>query len=245
MKKAALVTGAGSGIGAATAREFANHGYFIYLLGRDKEKLQETALHCKHGASIIGCDLKDAAMVQKKMHDILSTPVHQIEVLVNCAGTFQTHNTPSGSDEIWEEQFEIHIQGPVRLTRLLWPYFQDHGGGSIVNVSSTLGLRPTATTSSYSAMKAAMINWTQSLALEGASMKIRANCVCPGLVDTPIHSFHAHPPEEKLLKMGPLQPLGRIGNPEEVARAIYFLGGADSPWTTGAVLAVDGGINLG
>lgn len=245
MKKAALITGAGSGIGAATAREFANQGYFLYLLGRDKEKLQETAVHCRNGASIIGCDLRDAAMVQKKMHDILATPVHQLEVLVNCAGTFQNHSLQSGTDEIWREQFEIHIMGPVRLARLIWPYFQDHGGGSIVNVSSTLGMRPTANTSSYSAMKAAMINWTQSLALEGAPTKIRVNCVCPGLVDTPIHPFHQHPPEEKLLKMGPLQPLGRIGKPEEVAKAIYFLGSHESAWTTGAVLTVDGGINLG
>lgn len=244
MKKAALITGAGSGIGAATAREFSSQGYFVYLLGRDKEKLQQTALTCRQGASIIGCDLRDAAMVTKKVQDVLSTPLHRIEVVVNNAGTYQTHSTVEGSDDLWNEQFQIHVMGPVRLARMLFPYFQKHGGGSIVNVASTLGLKPTANTSAYSAMKAAMINWTQSLALEGAGSKIRVNCVCPGVTDTPIHAFHSHSSEEKLKNYGSWQPLGRIGTPEEVARAVYFLGSPQSSWTTGAVLAVDGGINL-
>ena len=118
---------------------------------------------------------------------------------------------------------------------------------SIVNVSSTLGLKPTADTSAYSASKAAMNNWTQSLALALGSKKIRANCVCPGLVDTPIHSFHSLsiPEKEKTLqKLSPMQPLGRVGKSEEIAQSIYFLASEESAWTTGAILSVDGGINI-
>lgn len=148
---------------------------------------------------------------------------------------------------MWLRQFEVNLMGPVRIARALFPYFKEHGGGSIVNVASTLGMRPTGPTSAYSASKAAMINWTQSLALEGGPAKIRANCVCPGIVDTPIHSFHSLQnlqKEQTLAQLNPLQPLGRIGQPEDVAKAVYFLGSDLSSWTTGSILAVDGGINL-
>lgn len=246
-KKAVLITGAGSGIGAAAAREFAKNGYFVYLLGRNKEKLQETALTCRSGASVIGCDLADSAQVQKKIGEILAVKVHQIEVLVNNAGRFERHDTVAGSDELWLSQFQVNMLGPVRVTRLFIPYFEQQGFGSIVNVSSTLGMKPTADTSAYAATKAALINWTQALALELGPKKIRANCVCPGLVDTPIHAFHnlAEVEKKKVLdSLAGLQPLGRIGSAEEIARSVYFLGSPQSTWTTGAVLAVDGGINL-
>ncbi len=247
MKKAVLVTGASSGIGAATAIEFSKNGYFVYLMGRNKERLQEVALKCRGGASIVSCDLSDEAALNKRLGEVLGAKVHRVECLVNNAGIFQNHTTESGTDDLWRQQFEINMLGPVRLARAFFPYFRNQGGGSVVNISSTLGLRPQGSTSAYSAVKAAMINWTQSLALEGGPVGIRANCVCPGIVDTPIHQFHTLPEDEKkraLQNMSSLQPLGRIGTPEDVAKAAYFLGSDLSSWTTGAILAVDGGINL-
>lgn len=247
MKKAALITGSSSGIGAATALEFSKNGYFVYLMGRNRERLEEVALQCRSGASILSCDLRDLAALNKRLEEVLSTKIHRIEVIVNNAGIYETHSTENGTDEIWQRQFEVNLLGPVRIARAFFPYFKSQGGGSIVNVSSTLGMRPQGPTSAYSALKAAMINWTQLLALEGGPSKIRANCVCPGIVDTPIHSFHNLEPGQKqqtLEQMASLQPLGRIGTPEDVARTIYFLGSELSSWTTGAVLPVDGGINL-
>lgn len=247
MKKAALITGASSGIGRATALEFARNGYFVYLMGRNKERLEEVALQCPAGAALLSCDLREVAQVEKRVKEITENPLYQLEVLVNNAGVFKTHSAEEGSDQIWNDHYEANLLGPVRLTRLLFPYFKKYKKGSIVNVSSTLGLRPTANTGAYSALKAAMINWTQSLAIEAGPLGIRANVVCPGLVDTPIHSFNAltgTKKEEALSKMANLQPLGRIGAPEDVAKSIYFLGSELSSWTTGAVLAVDGGINL-
>ena len=247
MKKAALITGAGSGIGRAAAIEFSKNGYFVYLMGRNKERLTETALECRHGASIVSCDLKDLAALNKRLDEVLTAKIHRVEVLVNNAGIFHQHDVEGGNDEIWMEEFEVNLLGPVRLTRAFFPYFKQQGGGSIVNVSSTLGIRPSANTQSYSAVKAGMINWTQSLAQEGGSHKIRVNCVCPGIVDTPIHSFHKLEGEKRtqaLESMKGLQPLGRIGSPEDIAKAIYFLGSDQSSWTTGAILSVDGGINL-
>lgn len=247
MKKAALVTGASSGIGAATAIEFSRNGYFVYLMGRNKERLEKTALQCRSGASVLSCDITDLAALNKRIDETLQTKIHKIEVLVNNAGIYENHSTETGSDEIWLRQYEVNVLGPVRLVRAFFPYFKKHGGGSIVNVASTLGLRPQGPTSAYSATKAALVNWTQSLALEGGVHKIRANCVCPGIVDTPIHSFNQLELEKRnqiVDQMKPLQPLGRIGNPEEIAKAIYFLGSEQSSWTTGAILSVDGGINL-
>lgn len=238
MKKAALVTGASSGIGAATAIEFSKNGYFVYLMGRNKERLQEVALKCRNGASIMSCDMTDIAALNKRLNEMLNMKNHRIEVLVNNAGIFETHDTLAGTDEIWQRQFEVNLMAPVRIVRAFFPYFQQHGGGSIVNISSTLGLRPQGPTSAYSASKAAMVNWTQSVALEGGPLQIRANCICPGIVDTPIHSAEA------LKKMAHLQPLGRVGTPEDIAKAAYFFGSELSSWTTGAVVAIDGGINL-
>lgn len=238
MKKAALITGASSGIGAATAIEFAKNGYFVYLMGRDKERLAEVAIQCRSGASIMSCDITDTKAVDKRLNEMLTTKIHKIEVIVNNAGIFDRHTTEEGTDDIWLKEFNVNLLGPVRITRGFFPYFKENGGGSIVNVSSTLGLRPQGPTSAYSAVKAAMVNWTSSLALEGGAHKIRANCVCPGIVETPIHGGGS------LEHMNSFQPLGRVGQPQDIAKAIYFLGSEQSSWTTGAVLAVDGGINL-
>ena len=247
MKKAALITGASSGIGQATALEFARQGYFVYLMGRDKSRLEETALQCGSGACLLSCDLTDATAVEKRVREIYENPLYRLEVLVNNAGIFKTHSMEEGSDEIWLSQFQANLLGPVRLTRLLIPYFKKHQKGSIVNVASTLGLRPSSSTGAYSASKAAMINWTQSLAQEAGAYGVRVNCVAPGIVDTPIHSFHdLQGPQKKsaLEEMGKLQPLGRIGTAEDLAKSIYFIGSDLSSWTTGAILSVDGGINL-
>lgn len=241
MKKTVLVTGASRGIGAAIAREFSRQGYFVYLLGRNEKNLKETASLCQESEILI-CDLSDpkaiSATAQKIPH---------LDVLVNNAGIFERHDTLRGTDEIWKAQFEVNLMGPVRLTRALWPIFLKQKSGSIVNIASTLGVRPTPDTGSYSSIKAALINWSQSLAQEGGPSGIRVNCVAPGLVDTPIHDFHhlqGDAKEEMLKNLGTLQPLGRIGTPEEIAQAVFFLGSPTSAWTTGAVFQIDGGISL-
>ncbi|UYL08108.1 SDR family oxidoreductase [Bdellovibrio sp. SKB1291214] len=245
MKKAVVITGASSGIGAATAIQFGRNGYFVYLMGRNKDRLAEVAVQCRAGASLMSCDLTDVPALNKRIGEITSTTIHKVEVLVNNAGIFDVHSTEEGSDELWQKEFEVNLMSAVRLTRAFFPYFKQHGGGSIINVSSSLGLKPTAATSAYSAMKAAMINMTQSNSLEGGAFNIRVNCVAPGIVDTPIHSFHAleeSKRQEAIATMNPMQPLGRIGTAEEIAKAIYFLGSPESSWTTGATLAIDGGI---
>lgn len=243
----ALITGAGSGIGAECARRLDALGFRVILVGRNQQKLEAVAAEL-NGAFVLPCDVASESSVTSAATKALSFADGPPHVLVNNAGVFATHDTPGGTDHLWREQFEINLFGAVRWTRAFWSHWiERRQGASVVNVSSTLGLRPTVNTGAYSAAKAAMVNWTQSLALEGGPFGIRANVVCPGIVDTPIHSFHGLPEQEKrkqLEAMAKLQPLGRIGTPEDVARAVVFLASPESSWTTGAVLAVDGGINL-
>lgn len=246
----ALVTGSSKGIGAATARRLHQGGYFVYLHGRNRSDLEALEAELGQQDSIVVADLKDprgADSLASQVREKLAEGKHELKMLVNNAGIFARGFSDTTSSEIWREQMQVNLFAPVRLTELLLPELRRAGQSSIVNVSSTLGLRPTADTGAYSASKAALINWTKSLALELGPAGIRVNCVCPGIVDTPIHPFHAQEPEEKkktLQGLRSLQPMGRIGRPNEIAEAISFLGGDRSPWTTGAILSVDGGINL-
>ncbi|HPI39918.1 MAG TPA: SDR family oxidoreductase [Pseudobdellovibrionaceae bacterium] len=247
MKKAVLITGGSSGIGAATAVEFSNHGYFVYLMGRNKERLGEVAERCRAGVMLMPCDLKDTTSIDKYLNQALAVKTTQIECLVNNAGIYYLKSFEETGLDLWQETFQVNLYSHVYITQKLFKYFKQYQKGSIVNVSSTLGQLPISNTTAYSASKAAMNNWTMSLALEGGPFNIRANAVCPGIVDTAIHSFHNLPVEKKaevLNKMKNLQPLGRIGTPEDIAKSVYFFGCEDSAWTTGTILSVDGGINI-
>lgn len=246
LREAALITGGGSGIGAATARALSERGYFVYLLGRNRKNLEAVAAELPHAAVVVA-DLSKAKDLEKRLSVLAKNLKYPLTVLVNNAGIFERHSVRDGSDDLWLRQFDVNMMGSVRVARFFWSMWKKQKKASIVNVSSTLGLRPTADTAAYSATKAAMVNWTQSLALNGGAHGIRVNCVCPGLVDTPIHAFHSLPKKEKaaaLRKMASLQPLGRVGTPEDIAASIAFLASDESAWTTGAVLCVDGGIQL-
>ncbi len=245
-QKAVLITGAGTGIGAATAKLFSENGYFVYLLGRTETNLKKAAQGLQSSQVLI-CDLTKSDQVKSAAQQIHANTKFQLEILVNNAGIFRRHKLTEDADDFWLSQWETNMMGSVRMTREILPYFVKNNFGSIVNVSSTLGLRPVAGTAAYSATKAAMVNWTQTLALELAAYNIRANCICPGMVDTPIHEFHSLPKNEKdkaLEGLKNIQPLGRVGTSEEIAQSIFFLGTERSAWTTGAILSVDGGINI-
>lgn len=243
-----LITGGATGIGRATAIRFINEGWNVILIGRRLAPLQE--MERLHPGRILTatCDITRASDVETLLQSLSKGIAfgERLSALVNCAGIYERKSFKETSDEVWTTMFETHILGAVRITRGVLGLLEKNKG-VIVNVSSTLGLRPVPQTSAYSAMKAAMVNWTQALALEVAPQGVRANCVCPGIVDTPIHDFHSQSPEEKSKTLGSLanlQPLGRVGRPEDVAHAIWSLCGPGSEWMTGSVLTVDGGINL-
>ena len=242
-----LITGASSGIGAATALQFAENNYHVILCGRNLERLQKIKNRIPK-SSVLRMDLSQPDQIAKayvEVQSLLKSNSLELKCLVNNAGIFARTDNFSFEASIWHEQFATNFWGPVQLTSALLALLKQSAPANIVNVASTLGVRSSATTSAYSAAKAALINWTESLALECAAHKIRVNAVSPGIVETPIHEKTLQEGGEVLRqKFNSLQPLGRMGQPEDIARAIYFLGSDNSSWTTGTNFIVDGGINI-
>ncbi len=247
--RSALVTGAGSGIGQAAAVALAKEGYFVFLMGRRIDKLTETqkligTATSPNQSTTLVCDLNQSKDIERAVATIQAHP--QLEVVVNNAAIYERNKPEANNSDLWRRTFAANLFGTVDLTERLIPVLKQAEHPSIVNVASTLGIKPIPETSAYSASKAALINWTLSLALDLAP-KIRVNCVCPGIIDTPIHPFHGQETSEKaktLELLNPLQPLGRIGTPEDVVPAILYFATTRSAWTTGSALTVDGGINI-
>jgi NAD(P)-dependent dehydrogenase (short-subunit alcohol dehydrogenase family) len=167
-----------------------------------------------------------------------------LKALINNAGLYERKTFFETKDEDWERQWRTNLQAPVELCRHLHPLLMKAAPASVVNISSTLGLRPVAQTAAYSATKAALNSLTQTLALEWAP-HVRVNAVCPGIVDTPIHTFHELAEGSEVRRgVHEAHPLGRMGRPEHIAAAVDFLLSEDSNWTTGSLWTVDGGIHL-
>jgi len=244
-QKQVLITGASSGIGLATAQLFYQHGWQPLLLSRASNRLNEAQATMK-GSLAIGIDLHDSNVGEQVSEHLRKQSLTPL-IIINNAGIYAQHAADEINPSLWHEQFQINFFSAVELTNAVLPFLPNHQGASIVNVSSTLGLRPVASAAAYSAAKAALINWTQSLALQLAPRGVRANVVCPGIVQTPIHRAETQSIDEQSLfwkKMDKAQPLARVGQAPEIANAIFFLATNQSAWTTGSTLVVDGGINL-
>lgn len=253
-KRAFIVTGAGSGIGKAIAAKIIEQGHLVFGLGRNVSKLEKTAIEL--GADRFfysSIDLSDKSQVNNELLILRKWLNEQnlvLQGLVNNAGIFDRMEFNQTPDSVWEHQFQNNLLSAVRLARELFPELKQAASilgpaVSVLNISSTLGLRPIRETSAYSAIKAAMVNWTQCLALEWAEQQIRVNCICPGIVDTPIQSFYGQDSASEMrIAAEKAQPIGHVGQPLDIAEAAWFLLSEKSRWTTGSILTVDGGINL-
>lgn len=249
MKEAVVITGASSGIGEATAYKFASEGFDLLLIGRNSEKLEKVKAQAQ--ARNINVKIETLAMDLKTFDsDKLKSSLSQLSkptILINNAGIYTQNKPDDTSMDIWKEMFEVNLFGSVKITQALWPIFKENKKGSIVNVASTTALKPPPNTSAYSASKAAMVNWTTCLAQEGGEFNIRANVVCPGIIETPLHGFYNAKASDKdkiHASITDLQLLKKMGRPEYIAENIFFLGSEQSTWTTGAIHNIDGGINI-
>lgn len=244
--KVVLVTGASSGIGAATAIQFAKSGAKLSLTGRNKENLLKTARECEAVSSDKPFMTLADITVQSYTEDMLrSTLEHfgKLDVLVNVAGMMELGSIENTSVEQFDRVFNINVKAVYHLTMLAAPHLV-RSGGNIVNVCSLTGVRSFPGALSYGMSKAAVDQFTKCVALELAGKHVRVNCVSPGTIVTELHrragmdeeTYQRHLEKSKLN-----HALGRPGLPEEVAHAILFLASNSSAFITGVNLPIDGG----
>jgi NAD(P)-dependent dehydrogenase (short-subunit alcohol dehydrogenase family) len=223
----ALVTGAGSGIGAATARRLADDGFDVTVVDLQPDGIAEEL-----GATAVRLDVRDEAQVAPAMRGV--------DVLVNVAGIGSTTNAVDTPLEVWEDVFAVNARGTFLCCKHAIPGMRERGGGAIVNVASVAGLIGLRNRAAYSASKGAVIALTRALAVDHVADNIRVNAVCPGTVDSPWVRRLVDEVGESLDALRARQPLGRLGTPEEIADAILYLVNAE--FATGTILTVDGGL---
>jgi len=223
----ALVTGGGSGIGAAVAHRLADDGFDITVADLDPDTVA-TEL----GATALRLDVRDEAQVAQAMDGV--------EVLVNAAGIGSTSDAPGTSLEVWEDVFAVNARGTFLCCKHVIPGMKARGGGAIVNVASVAGLIGLKNRAAYSASKGAVIALTRALAVDHVGDGIRVNAVCPGTIDTPWVQRLVADAGESLDALRARQPMGRLGTAEEVAEAVLYLTTAE--FATGTILTIDGGL---
>lgn len=235
--KRVIVTGAASGIGAATARLLADDGARLVLIDHDEKGVQSAAT--AWGQVGFAADLRDEISANRAIIEGISV-LGGLDVLVNCAGVATTARLEDTSFAEWRRQIDTNLTGVFLTCRAAAGALKDSGAGAIVNLASASGLSPSFAGAAYSASKAGVIMLSKALARELAP-HVRVNAVCPGSVRTPMFRAMTHDDAAAESAAAAGYALGRIADPEEVARAVRFLAGDDSGFVTGVALAVDGG----
>jgi 3-oxoacyl-[acyl-carrier protein] reductase len=233
--KNALVTGASRGIGRAVAVELAHAGASVTLSYRTGAE-EATALAEEIGGRAVQADVSDAAAAQALVEE-----AGDLDVLVNNAGVTRDGLLVRMSDEDWQTVIDTNLASCFFTCRAAVRGMMKRRSGSIVNISSIVGLRGNWGQTNYAASKAGIIGFTKSLARELGSRNVRANVVVPGYVKTRLTEVL---PEDATAAMLENTPLGRLGDPEDVAGAVRFLSSEDAGFVTGAVLLVDGGLGM-
>jgi NAD(P)-dependent dehydrogenase (short-subunit alcohol dehydrogenase family) len=239
--KKAVVAGGSRGIGRAIALIFAEAGADVSICARGAEALakarDDIARH-GHKGHAASCDLADAVAIPRYI-DEAARALGGIDILVNNASGFGTSDDEAG----WAASVSVDLMATVRVTRAALPYIEKSEGGSIINISSISGFRASARTPPYGAVKAAILEYTQTLAAQLARKQIRVNCIAPGSIEFPGGTWERAKNNNPPLYAAILRsiPFGRLGQPEEVARVALFLASPLAGWVTGQNIAVDGG----
>jgi NAD(P)-dependent dehydrogenase (short-subunit alcohol dehydrogenase family) len=244
--KVALITGAGSGIGRATALLFAKEGSRVAVADYVPAGGEETVSMIKETggeAIFIEVDVSKASDVERMVKAAVDK-YGRIDILHNNAGiTPPTAPTADTTEENWDSVINANLKGVFLGSKYVIPVMIKQGGGVIINTASGGGLVGTPGLSAYGASKGGVIQLTKAMALEYAKQNIRVNSICPGAVRTPMSKAHQADIARRQAFTRPFRvPLGRMGQPEEIAKAALYLACDDSSYVTGAVLVVDGGV---
>lgn len=224
-----LITGGSGAIGAALVREFAATEDVIFTYNKHKEQICENALG-------LPMDVTDANSVRETVERVLREFLH-IDILVNNAGVSLIKPFLDTSAEEWQRMLDVDLTGVFNVTKAVVPSMVSRKSGAVVNVSSVWGVYGASCEVAYSAAKAGVIGFTKALAKELGPSGITVNAIAPGVIESPMNS--AHLSEQELAELAETTPLGRLGRPEEVAKAVRSL--AENRFITGQVLGVDGG----
>jgi NAD(P)-dependent dehydrogenase (short-subunit alcohol dehydrogenase family) len=248
MTARALVTGAASGIGRATAVMLAERGAAVACLDVNADGLAETAAAIGERALPLRCDVTDLAAVQAAVSQT-AAELGGLDAVANVAGVGDfTGDVAEIAPEEWARVLAINLTGPFHVSRAAIPHLRTAGGGAIVNVSSQFGLVGCLASPAYCASKAGLIGLTRAMAIDHTEEGIRVNCVCPGPVDTPMLAWTDATPELTARERGRTQGRnlsGRSGRPEEIAATIAFLLSDGAGFMSGSVVAVDGAWTAG
>ncbi len=244
--KVAIVTGGGSGIGRGCAKLFAQEGAAVVIAGRRAgllEEVQQAITGSGGRCAAQACDVSVAAEVARLVA-FTREQFGGLHVLVNSAGVWLVGSVEETSEADWERVLAVNLKGVFLMSKAAVAEMQRSGGGSIINIGSILGLVGMKRRAAYAASKGGVTLLTRAMALDHAGENIRVNCICPGIVDTDlaveVFRLSGDPEGERRRRLAQL-PLGRMGQPKDIAWLALYLASDESSWMTGAVIPLDAG----
>jgi NAD(P)-dependent dehydrogenase (short-subunit alcohol dehydrogenase family) len=241
MSRVAVVTGGGTGIGAAAAKLLAANGLNVVLVGRRSEPLEETRAAIGGRTLALTLDVREPERIVAAALEKFG----RLDVLINNAAVIRNGPLESFTREEFDEHFAVNVAGPFFLLAAALPALRESPAAAVVNVSSSVGSMIKSGSMLYGSTKAALEYLTRAWAYELAVDRIRVNCIAPGPVDTPIHATYADDLAATYADLARRIPLQRMGSVHDVAAWIWFLVAPETAWTTGNVIHVDGGQVLG
>lgn len=244
--KVALITGAGSGIGRASALLFAREAAAVGIVDLNEKAGQDTAeaIAAAGGRALfLAADVTRAADCRRAV-DAVAEKFGALHILFNNAGVIRRASVLELSEADWDRVMAVNVKSIFLMSKFALPVLEKSGGGSIINTASGWGLAGGPRAAAYCASKGAVVLLTKAMAIDHGPRNIRVNCICPGDTDTPMLRNEAEQlgaASGEFLREAAQRPLRRVGQPEEIARAALYLAGDDSSFVTGTALVVDGG----
>ncbi len=248
--KVAVITGAGSGIGKATALLFAQHGAKICAVDLDKARAEATAAEIvnREGQAVAEqADVSDRLSIQSLAQRVVAK-YGRVDILFNNAGIGHSGSVLECTEEDWDTVMSVNVKGVYLCCHFFLPHMLAQGEGNIINMASVLALTGVPKRAVYSASKGAIVALTRQMAIEYARRNIRVNCISPGTVETPwIKRLleERDDPEAVRKNLQARHPIGRLGTADEIAHAVLYLASPESAFATGMNLVIDGGASAG